>query len=1466
MLKLSRTGIGLLTSQYRSVLKKCLIMNMVASGFMLFAGVANASSNYNIGDIVTDPATIADDLQSMGSSFGLEAGVDIGQGILIYGDSPALTNTIVSESASGGTYGQGQRYWIKNRGITGVGYAISGTTIEPQDGTIISNKHNAGAEDVMSSGGAIQNVYNHELDSLLVVYGTTFENNSATGFYNDSVNEMSGGGAISNTSTCDNTVIISGVPLPFSNNLIESSLFDGNFAMNYTQASGGAIYNSAFATLGEGGTDQIVLNSVLVSNSNEFYNNHVGNEDFATADETVKRYIIGTSTTDPAQSEIWTWKNSDEYAATGNGGLTKEASGGAIHNAGEYTSTNDTFDANYAVGKYALGGAVFNAAQFDLYGTSGAETITPEFSYKNTFSQTLSSFTSNYVTSTEKADHSYGDVVGGKALGGAVYNGGEFALDGGNKGIKVYQNYSRAFDVALGGAVYNSGNIEIENVSFERNYVGYMLDVSDGKYYGTQEGGGALASQISAPFGDATDPSVQIVPITKISNSSFTSNYVDVISKGYGGALYNNNTYSPAETQILDTSFVSNQIRVREKNYTNIEAFGGAIYNNGNSTGISQLSIQAQNKDVNINYNGITQSEIAGSLSRYYHGGAIYNGKYGKMTIETIGNGSETLTIGNNTAIDGGAIYNMADGTTITESGSDYTSSLLINGTAGDIRISQNEADNNGGALYNNVRALATVSSTNDSMVVLSKNKAQGSGGAVYNAYGSRLSAQLGENGSVIFEENVATGEKGDGKGGAIFNTQSTFTIDNSATMESDDYAFISFVNNIAKNGGAIYNEDSNLVGNIKGNTIVAFSGNTAEEKGGAIYNDSDSLITLMLRDESKLMFNQESDDVYNLGEINITGDSNPPQTPDDATVQTSSIDDEATQVFLNSAFDGTGEYNIQNTQLNLGTTGLISDGRSINGKVYEDPTINLSNNVVNMSGNSQIYLTSDDTLINNNFDVSSNSILNYTDTSTTDDGFYLANTITNAGMVNYTAAEGDADIRIAKAVVNSGIINVADGVLTNVHIDTLKSNQGNQIVVNLDNENLRADVVTINNRIYSATSVSTNIKFVDMNNRPIWEVELEDGERIYFAQTQSDQDLSEYKFSVNADNSKYEIAIGREENGSVYDWFLYRGANKGLDPEDLAYIDLPRSAVEQTRGILFDVTRTNRGQCNCYADNCRYNECRYESSPDKYRLWAKPSYRKGTFDKPLETDFTLSGIEFGLDYQPTHSDMIGIFGSYRKGKYENDGGKVGKKYFSEDGGSEIEIKSALAGLFYRKYFGNLYFLGAGYLGKQDVDIKADNGVKATTDGINVGAQVELGYDIRSSKHSLITPSIRATYDYIKFDDLTDSEDKDVEFGTINDVELEASLKFEYQFNNEHQLPTSGYIKPSVIQTIQNGGKVKIDDKEYDKTLENETLGRIEVGADAEIIEHMSVGAFGNYTFGSDYNAWGVGGNLRIVW
>ena len=100
----------------------------------------------------------------------------------------------------------------------------------------------------------------------------------------------------------------------------------------------------------------------------------------------------------------------------------------------------------------------------------------------------------------------------------------------------------------------------------------------------------------------------------------------------------------------------------------------------------------------------------------------------------------------------------------------------------------------------------------------------------------------------------------------------------------------------------------------------------------------------------------------------------------------------------------------------------------------------------------------------------------------------------------------------------------------------------------------------------------------------------------------------------------------------------------------------------------------------------------------------------------------------------------------------------------------------------------------------------------------------------------------------------------------VTDFELEAGVKFEQMFNNDQQLPTSAYVKPSVIQTVTNGGKVRAGDATYKDSLENETIGRVEVGADANLTSNFAIGVFGNYSFGSKYDAWGIGGHIRYIW
>ena len=309
----------------------------------------------------------------------------------------------------------------------------------------------------------------------------------------------------------------------------------------------------------------------------------------------------------------------------------------------------------------------------------------------------------------------------------------------------------------------------------------------------------------------------------------------------------------------------------------------------------------------------------------------------------------------------------------------------------------------------------------------------------------------------------------------------------------------------------------------------------------------------------------------------------------------------------------------------------------------------------------------------------------------------------------------------------------------------------------------------------------------------------------------------------------------------------------------------MPRAAVEQSRGLRLHINRTNRGECNCHTgacDNRRY--CNYRSSAPKLRLWATPMYRAGTYDKPVETDFKLHGVEYGLDYQPTYSDLFGIFGSYRFGRYEHGGHD---KIYDSEKGSQIEITSKLFGAYYRKYIGDLYMVGTLYGGENTIEIEGDNGVKASTKGLDIGGSAEVGYDMRTSKRTLLTPTLKATYDYLKFDDVTDSSDHKAKFDDVHDLELEAALKFEVELNEEYQLPTTMYVQPSIIKTIESGGKVTIDGSQYSDTLEDETIGRIEVGADAELVENtFSVGAFGNYSFGSGYKAWAVGGNVRLVW
>ena len=166
MLKLSHRGLGLLNAQYRSVLKKCFLLNMVAASIMVAAPAmaddnwtanqtANASGNGNNLDAKGE-ATIRELKGKMATVISqAEAGSSNAKpiGTLFVDDN--FTEELYSVD---GTTTIGA--WIYNYGDVYVGYTKDlpdGAISKVNGGVTISNKHNTDAINPTIGGGAFVN-------------------------------------------------------------------------------------------------------------------------------------------------------------------------------------------------------------------------------------------------------------------------------------------------------------------------------------------------------------------------------------------------------------------------------------------------------------------------------------------------------------------------------------------------------------------------------------------------------------------------------------------------------------------------------------------------------------------------------------------------------------------------------------------------------------------------------------------------------------------------------------------------------------------------------------------------------------------------------------------------------------------------------------------------------------------------------------------------------------------------------------------------------------------------------------------------------------------------------------------------------------------------------------------------------------------------------------------------------------
>lgn len=368
--------------------------------------------------------------------------------------------------------------------------------------------------------------------------------------------------------------------------------------------------------------------------------------------------------------------------------------------------------------------------------------------------------------------------VSGK--GGAIQNTAGLNVNGTTTTKSTFSNNQ----AGQGGAIYNSGNgiLTIDNAAFNGNKAVTQTAEPSGL-------GGAIFNEVNSTN----------TTVSTIKNSSFTNN----TANNYGGAIANFNGNIAIESSTFNTN-------------STVSSDGGAIMNRSTMT-----------------VNGTTfTGNSAGA-----HGGAIINGLSLSGTADQNANMtiSNTTFDGNHSISTGGAIINMNN------TGA-YVNTLTINGGTtfkNNYVMNNGNVEGAGGAILNNQRTLngndgvLVINGTDTNKVVFESNIAS-SGGAIKN-YGTAsinnaqftgngknttiAGAAITSNGGAIANASAAAGSAGD-----IIVTNSTFT------------------NNVAAQGGAIYNENATAV-------IIDsdFSGNkaTSLQDGGAVYGGAESTTTL---------------------------------------------------------------------------------------------------------------------------------------------------------------------------------------------------------------------------------------------------------------------------------------------------------------------------------------------------------------------------------------------------------------------------------------------------------------------------------------------------------------------------------------------------------------------------------------------------------------------------------------------
>lgn len=863
--------------------------------------------------------------------------------------------------------------------------------------------------------------------------------------------------------------------------------------------------------------------------------------------------------------------------------------------------------------------------------------------------------------------------------------------------------------------------------------------------------------------------------------------------------------FSPLTAQEYD-DIINNPLIIDKNTFIDYEQTDNGLVKHYYSYGLKSGIISDTHKAGNFSGQNFNTPFFGLTISSTGYGAAINinSGNIGDIRADFYNN---SIVAPSGTYIAGGAIY-VRMGSRINSITGDFINNRLI---------SLN--DNYGGAIDNYAGQIGSIDGKFIGNYTISSGYA--SGGAIVNESDFSTVGRIGTirglfaNNYIISNATSAGTQDLRATGGAINNNINYANVGIEPVITSIE---ANFYNNYAESkadagGGAIYNKSASI-GNISGSFIgnyVKTSHATLLARGGAIWSNRDLMIS--------------ANGQQNLFSGNYTLDSRG-------------------KIYNAIYLNGNGTLGA-GLKLNFNVTN--------NGSIIFDDNIDSSNLYdINITGDSTGKV------------IFKNDVKNTRNINVTNATLRLSNGDYGSGVFNYSP----------NLLLNSSGFDINNGYMETVNLRNYVSNNS-YLHLDVNPDTMTADILNINGNVNGVTKLivyATSDK--DIRNQG----------SITFATSQNDNDGHENSFEIfRVYKSPFLYDVLYTAHGSANkEWGLAMNdainPDRDVDPEDdptnvkvapevIAFSVLHAASIEQTRSMVSNIRNKVAANKTYYASCCGLYDQRYDVKP-LYNAWVNPIYNTANIKSPMSFDADIWGLEAGFDIQENANNKLGVFASYRQGKYDINGRhqiKLKDVLISSNIDSKIDIDSYISGLYYR-YDRRLFWAFATvYGGIQQADIKTNDGVKSDTDGIQFGVSAEFGKLFALRKDLTLEPSFGLSYTQIDFDRADDNVGKSAIYKTIRQTEAQLATKLEKTYWSENGV-TKIHFKPSIIQPITTGDSVAVTGMHNINTYDDNTLIRMEVGGKIDINHNLSGYSFYNYTFGRSYNNTTLGMGFNYNW